>query len=108
MTQLGQYDKRVTFLAHTNARDPEGQPLTGSLAWVEVGGAWANIKFKSGVEAIKSDAVSNVLPASIRVQGRPSVTDKMRVLYRGVVFSITSVVPDERQEHVDLVCETVR
>lgn len=108
MTQLGQYDKRAVFFARTDERDPEGQPLPEPEGWSEVGRAWANVRFKTGTETLRADAVSNILPASIRVQGRPSVNDQMRVQCAGYLFKILSVVPDERQEHVDLVCETVK
>jgi SPP1 family predicted phage head-tail adaptor len=108
VTQLGQYDKRVAFLKRSDGRDPEGQPLVGAGAWTEVGGAWANIRFQSGLEAIRSDAVTNLVAASIRIQGRPNVTEKMRVRYGAMIFEITSVVPDDRQEHFDLVCQLVR
>ena len=108
MTQLGQYDKRVFFLKRTGERDPEGQPLTDDEDWAVVGGAWANIRFRTGLETVKADAISNVLPASIRVQGRPAVDEKMRVQFKTYLFRIISVVPDEQQEHVDLVCETVK
>lgn len=108
MTQLGQYDKRVVFFARTGERDPEGQPLTGDAAWTEVSRAWANIRYTSGLEAVKSGAVTNVVRASIRIQGRPAVTDKMRVQHRADIFEIQAVMLDERQEHVDLVCEAVR
>lgn len=108
MTQIGQYDKRVVFLERVEGRDPEGQPLVGAGAWSEAGGAWANIRFQTGLEAIRSDAVTNLVPASIRIQGRPKVTEKTRVQYGAMIFEITSVVPDDRQEHFDLVCQLVR
>lgn len=108
MTQLGQYDKRIAFLAHSGGRDPEGQPVTGPAAWTEVGKAWANIRYETGSEAIRSDAITNVLRASIRIQRGFSVTDKMRVQHGVVLFEITAVLPDDDQRHVDLVCEVLR
>ena len=67
---------------------------------------WANIRFSSGSEAIRSGQVASKAQASIRIRWRAGITADMRVVSAGVVYAIKAVLPDmQRREYLDLACE---
>lgn len=103
--RAGTLSRRVTLQAKTGGVDPIGQPLPES--WQDVATVWANIRFTSGLEAIKADAETSIAKASIRIRYR-QVDAGMRVIYHGKAYEIKAVLPDEAgRVYVDLVCEVV-
>ena len=88
------------------AQDAIGQPIPG---WVDVAQEWANIRYLSGIEAIRSDATSSVAKVSIQIRKRAGVTAAMQfVAADGVVFKIESVLPDmQHRDRINIVCEVV-
>lgn len=80
-----------------------GQP---SNAWEDVFKLWANIRYASGSETIRSGQVASKAQVSIRIRWQTGITAEMRVLSHGVAYAIKAVLPDhQRREHIDLVCE---
>jgi head-tail adaptor len=83
--------------------DAIGQP---SVEWAPVRQFYADIRYLSGLSAIKSGADTSISKVSIRARhglfnaGQWVVSD-------GVVFDIQSVQPDGRRTSVDLVCIVV-
>lgn len=101
---IGEMDKRVILQAPVIGQDSNGQP---TRSWTQVAAVWANIRYLSGVETIKSEMETGVTRASIRVHYRAGVVPTMRVLYRGTYFNITAVLPDPTGAHfMDLVAES--
>ena len=80
-------------------KDAWGQPLEG---WVDVARLWANVRFLSGVEAIKSGAETATATASVRIRKR-DVTTAHRLLIAGKPYDITAVLP--ALDHIDLTVE---
>ena len=103
--QAGRLNRRCTLQAPGTTTDALGQPIPG---WTDVATVWADIRMKSGLEAIKADAVTSTVRASIRIRYRTGLDASMRVLHGSTAYAIKAVLPDEaRREHVDLVCEVV-
>lgn len=99
-------NRRITIQRPGSVQDDRGQPIPG---WVEVAKPWASIKHPSGLSAIKADAPTSVVRASIRIRYRTDVLPGMRALHGATVYDIKAVLPDEvKREHVDLVCEVVK
>ena len=94
---------RVEVQAQQATFDEIGQPST---AWQTVAQLWANVRYVSGLSAIKSGADTSVTKVSIRVR-HGAFNAGQRVLHDGKVFDIQAVLPDGRREYVDLVCEAV-
>lgn len=102
--QVGKLQSRITIQRLEDGQDEIGQPVQ---TWVDVATVWANIRYLSGVETVKSDAPVSVARASIRIRRRTDVHAAMRVVFGSTVFDILSVLPDEEsRERLDLVCET--
>ena len=105
MMQAGRLNRRCTLQQHGTATDELGQPIPG---WTDVATVWADIRMKSGLEAIKAGASVSVVQASIRIRYRAGVNAGMRVVHNLVAYQITAVMPDVGgREFVDLVAEVV-
>ena len=103
--QAGRLNRRCVIQTPSTATDELGQPIPG---WTDVATLWADIRLKSGLEAIKAGAPVSVVQASIRVRYRAGITAGMRVLHNLQVYQITAVMPDVGgREFVDLVAEVV-
>ncbi len=95
---------RITIQQRGAGQDAAGQPVQ---TWVDVATVWANIRYLSGVETIKSDAPVSVAKASICIRRRTDISAGMRVVFGSAVFNIQAVLPDEgRRVFMYLACET--
>ncbi|WP_298929233.1 phage head closure protein [uncultured Ramlibacter sp.] len=98
-------NRKVLILAQAAGTDGLGQP---NGAWATFLSPWANVRYLSGTESIKANAVTPTARASIRIGYRADVTTAMRVQLGATVFEILAVLPDEqRKEHTDLDCKVV-
>ena len=97
-----QLNCRVTLQALGPARDAAGQPVN---QWHDVADLWASICHLSGVQVIRADQTADSLRASIRIRWRDGVLQGMRVLHRGVIYTITAVMLGDSRSYIDLVCE---
>ena len=103
--QAGRLNRRCILQAPGTTQDELGQPIPG---WTDVATLWADIRMKSGLEAIKAGASVSVVQASIRVRYRAGITAGMRVVHNLTNYNITAVMPDVGgREYVDLVAEVV-
>jgi SPP1 family predicted phage head-tail adaptor len=101
----GKLNSRIKLQALTSGQDSIGQPVQ---TWTDVATVWASIKHLSGNSAIKSDADTSLVKASIRIRRRTDINAGMRVLFGSISYDIKAVLPDEQfKQHLDLVCERV-
>lgn len=101
----GKLDRLVTIKSRDTGQDAMGQPST---SWVLVSAVWASIKYLSGIGAIRSDADTSIVKASIRVRYRVDIEAGMRVEYGLDVFNVVATLPVGRNDYLDLVCERVQ
>jgi len=105
MMQAGRLNRRCVIQQPGTATDELGQPIPG---WTDVATVWADIRLKSGLEAIKAGAPVSTVQASIRIRYRGDVNAGMRVVHNLVAYDIVAVQPDVGgREYVDLVCQVV-
>ena len=103
--QAGRLNRRCVLQSPAQSVDEIGQPIPG---WTDVATVWADIRLKSGLEAIKAGAPVSTVQASIRVRYRAGITAGMRVVHNLQVYEILAVQPDVGgREYVDLVCQVV-
>lgn len=98
-------NQRVKLWKPATGEDSLGQPNTGLDLLDEV---WADVRFLKGLEAIKANAVTPLVQASIRIRYRADVDESMTVEYAGEMYNIKSALPDARREFRDLVCEAAQ
>ncbi len=101
----GKLDRLVTIKSRDTGQDAMGQPLT---TWSLVATVWANIKYLSGLSAIKAEADVSLTKTSIRIRYRTGINHGMRIESSGEVFDIQAVLPVGRNDYLDLVCERVQ
>jgi len=105
MMQAGRLNRRCVIQQPGTATDELGQPIPG---WTDVATVWADIRMKSGLEAIKAGAPVSTVQASIRIRYRGDVNAGMRVVHNLVAYDIVAVMPDASgREFVDLACQAV-
>lgn len=96
----GQLRHRVTLQSAVATQGADGQPST---AWVDNFTTWADVRYQSGLSAIKSGVDVAIGRASVRLRHR-AVNAGQRVVFGTQVFTIEAVLPDVRKAYVDLVC----
>lgn len=104
--RAGSLKDRVSLQQPGEVQDEIGQPIPG---WVEVAKLWANIRYLTGSEAIRSGAVASISKVSIQIRKRAGVLPTMRFVGAdGVAFKIEGVLPDmQRRDRINCVCEVV-
>lgn len=79
-----------------------------STSWSDVATIWADIRYLSGLEAVKAGSEVSKASASARIRYRTDVKASMRLLHEGKAYEIKAVLPDVgKKRHVDLLCEVV-
>lgn len=102
--QAGKLNKRVLL-----QRRVDTQASDGSMAasWVDVANIWADVRYLSGLEALRSDAPVSVVKASIRIRHRDGVDANYRVVHASAIFNVQAVLLSPRhRECMDLACES--
>ena len=87
----------------TQTVDEIGQPST---AWLTTATTYGDVRYMSGLSAIKAGADVSLTKVSIRIRFRV-VSPGQRILSGGVVFAIQAVLPDAKRVYVDLVAEVI-
>ena len=103
----GKYNRLGMLQRTSTSEDALGQPVA---TWVDVGTAWANIQFKTGMatikEEVKADAKTSKALASVRLRFRQDVQPGWRFVYQSTAFNVKGLAPDlVERKHVDLICE---
>lgn len=93
----GQLNHRVRIQQPTTVKDALGAP---TQLWVDVATVWADIQPLSGREARIADRVAAEVTHQITVRYRSDLDDpqavvRMRVLFRGRIFSIHAALNDD-------------
>lgn len=94
---------RVDLQQQVATVDAVGQPST---SWESVAFLWANVRFSTGLSAIKSGADTSISKASVRVR-HGAFNAGQRLIYGTQVLDIQAVLPDGQKKYIDLVCEVV-
>lgn len=105
MIAAGQLKTRATIQQRSAAQDALGQPVE---TWSTVAVVWANVRFPSGLAAVKADADLSVVKASIRIRYQAGIDAGMRVSADGQLFNILAVLPSRNEGHTDLACEVIQ
>lgn len=96
---------RVNIEQRTASMDALGQPLE---SWSLVAAVWADIRYPSGLSAIKAGADTSKVSASVRIRHRAGIDAGMRVVGSdGVTMDIRAVLPDGKREFIDMICQRV-
>jgi SPP1 family predicted phage head-tail adaptor len=98
----GKYNKRATIqrlVAGSPAQDAYGAP---NETWQDFKAVWAGIEPLTGREYFAQQQIQNEVNIRVRIRYLSGVTEKMRVVYRGRIFDIESII-DEQEAHRELI-----
>ena len=101
--KAGMLRHRVTLQDRVATTDDIGQPST---SWLTTATVWADVRYQSGLSAIKSGADVSITKASIRMRHR-AVNAGQRIVYGNEVFEIEAVLPDGKREYLDCVVKVI-
>ncbi|MBK5203855.1 MAG: phage head closure protein [Polaromonas sp.] len=99
----GQLRHRVILQTLTVGQDEIGQPVT---TWTDTATLWADVRYLSGLSAIKAGADVSLSKVSIRLRYR-AINAGQRIKQGVVLYAIEAVLPDAKRVFVDLVCAVV-
>jgi len=103
----GRYRHRVTIQHAVDPQDSYGQPQQN---WVDLTTIWASVEPLVGKEGHSSED-NQVLAQNttlIKTRYRGEITTKMRALFKGQVFNITSIQDiNGRGKEFHLYCERI-
>ncbi|CDM23863.1 hypothetical protein BN940_06981 [Castellaniella defragrans 65Phen] len=97
--QAGQLDRRIGIWKRVQGQDETGQPID---TWELVRMAWANVRFLSGIETVKSGIAASEVRASVRIRRTPGIDAGMIARIGGEDYDIEAVLPADRI-HTDLI-----
>jgi SPP1 family predicted phage head-tail adaptor len=101
-----QLRNRILVQRSQQDQDAAGQPVD---AWIDVLSLWADIRYKRGLETIKSDMPTSVSAVSIRIRYRTGLDAGMRIVHGADIYDIKALLPDvAKKGYMDLVCEVVQ
>ena len=99
---LGKMRERVTIQQATESRNSLGET---TLSWATFATRWASVQGVSSREALELGQVDVSVTHRVRMRYVDGMTQNMRLLWRGRVLEIVSLLEyDNRSEHV-AVCE---
>ena len=101
--KAGQLRHRVAIQSRLEVVDDIGQPST---SWLTTATVWADVRYLSGLSAIKSGADVSLTKCSVRMRHR-AVNAGQRIVYGDEVFEIDAVLPDGKREFVDCVVRVI-
>ena len=101
--KAGQLRHRVTLQSRVDTVDDIGQPST---SWLTTATVWADVRYLSGLSAIKSGADVSLSKCSVRMRHR-AINAGQRIVYGNEVFEIDAVLPDGRKEFIDCVARVI-
>lgn len=91
--QAGKLNRRVTIQQLTAGQDDIGEPIQ---VWADVATIWADVRYLSGLETVKSGAPVSVAKASLRARRRTDIAANMRGLENmktAMIMGITKASP---------------
>jgi SPP1 family predicted phage head-tail adaptor len=105
-SSAGELNQRVQLQRRSDGQDGAGQPVE---TWPVLATVFARVTNLSGVQLIKAGADTSVVSTSIVIRYRADVDPAMRVVYRGNVYQITAVIPDEGlRQYIELLVEMIK
>jgi SPP1 family predicted phage head-tail adaptor len=66
---------------------------------------WASVIGRSGTETLKDEGVASTVIYDVTMRYRLDVTSTNRLLWRGLILEIVSVIADEKRTQLTLECK---
>jgi len=105
--KAGDLDQRVVIERRMQGQSPSGQPID---EWVSLGERWAAVEPLQGREYFAAAQIATAeVTARIRLRYFPGLLASDRVVHRGDVYDIQTVInPKSRNKETVLMCKLVQ
>lgn len=100
--QAGRLRHRVTFQSPAPVTLPSGQR---ERQWAFLAETWAEVKSVSGRELLTAGAEMSEITVRVWMRYRPDIHPACRMVYRGQIYDIQAVIPDEKFTRLELLCK---
>lgn len=103
---IGQLRERVTFERPAIGSDGAGG---GALAWLPVDTnptVWARVEAQAGSEPVEAQTREGHVTWRVTLRRRDDIVTDWRLVWRGAVFDILGVLPDERRAYVTILARS--
>ena len=101
--KAGALRHRVDLQTRVDTVDAIGQPST---SWTSTAFLWGDVRYLTGLSAIKAGADTSTSKVSIRLR-HGTFNAGQRIVYGDEIFDVKAVLPDGKKQYVDLVCEAI-
>jgi len=101
--KAGALRHRVDLQTRVDSVDEIGQPST---TWTSTAFLWGDVRYLTGLSAIKAGADTSTSKVSIRLR-HGTFNAGQRVVYGDEIFYVKAVLPDGKKTYVDLLCEVI-
>lgn len=107
MIDAGKLRHRITFQRFDGQRDEYGDPLKGEDEhWSDVASMWVEVKPVSGREFYAVEQSQSEVTHKVSCRYRSGLDTAMRIVCRGRVFQIISIIDwEERHESLLIMCK---
>ncbi len=101
--KAGALRHRVILQTRVDTVDAIGQPST---SWLTTATVWADVRYLTGLGALKAGADTSIGKCTIRLRHR-AINAGQRIVYGNETFEIESILPDGKKLHIDAVCQVI-
>lgn len=103
MPAAGLMSERITLQSKSVTRNSIGEEV---VSWGTLAVVWARVEPLAGREFIAAGQMQATFDTRVTIRYLAGVTEELRMLWRGVPYSILSVSPSERRSYMELRCVT--
>lgn len=98
-------NEKITIQAPPTTKDAAGQVVGG---WTDLVTVWSDIKWQTGAEVLRAGLPVSTVRISAMVRERSDIDNTMRLLHKGKLYDIKSVLPSDDRRFMFLVCESAK
>ncbi|MEG2289921.1 MAG: phage head closure protein [Clostridium sp.] len=97
--QAGELRDKLTFQELIGVQDSFGQTAE---TWTDICKVWGNINPIAGREFFAAEKINSEITHKIRIRYRKDIKPSMRVVYKGRIFEITSLINEYERNTISL------
>lgn len=104
MIVSGQMRERLTIQAPVTEQSPMGEATTG---WIDAGTVWGSVQGLSSREVLQAQQANAIVTHKIRIRFFPGLTHQHRLIWRGRMMEIASLMERETRTAHEILAREV-
>lgn len=102
MIRPGELNERITIQQHSEGRNALGETV---MSWSNFADRWASVEGTTARESLAFGQQAIDITHKVKLRYLPGLTNKMRILWRGRVLEIISVLEHASRSEHELICQ---